>query len=140
MDYSAEVLARFRDPPQAGAPAPGARDWYRGEAGDLERGTWIVMHARIVAGRVRELRFEAFGCPHVVAACSLAAEQLARQPAARLAAFEHAAVAEPLAVPAEKAGRLLILEDALRNCFQAWENKAVSPATSRTDRHGSDAH
>ncbi len=140
MEYSAEVLTRFRDPPQAGTPPAGAPDWYRGEGGGLERGTWIVIHARLVAGLVRELRFQAFACPHVVAACSLAAEQLAGAPAARLATFRHAEVAEPLAIPAEKAGRLLVLEDALRNCFQAWENKAVSRAPSRKDRHGSDAH
>lgn len=140
MEYSAEVLARFRDPPGAGTPPADAPDWYRGEAGDLERGTWIVIHANIVAGMLRELRFEAFGCPHVVAACSLAAEQLAGSPAARLAEFRQARVAQPLAIPAEKAGRLLILEDALQNCFQAWENKGLLRASSRNDRHGSDAH
>ena len=68
------------------------------------------------------LAWQAWGCPHVIAACSLAAE---RSPAAHprnCGTFEPLSLRAPLDVPALKTGRLLFIQDALRKCLAAWDN------------------
>ena len=58
----------------------------------------------------------------MIAACSLAAEQLTGCTPAELGTFEPLSLRVPLDVPALKTGRLLIIQDALRKCLAAWDN------------------
>jgi NifU-like protein involved in Fe-S cluster formation len=84
-------------------------------------GTWIVVETEIGDATIRRIAFRAFACPHLIAACSRATEMLLGGPAAGLARFDVHGLAAELALPAGKLGRLLVLEDALRNCWTDWD-------------------
>ena len=133
MQYSPMVERHFRAPVGAGAPRYDTGRWVRGEAGERALGTHIVFHLRAEAGRVAELRFQAFGCPHTIAACSLAAERLSGQPVEALREFSPRCIAAALDLPVEKLGRLLMVEDALRNCFVAWDNSQLDLQNQRVE-------
>jgi NifU-like protein involved in Fe-S cluster formation len=120
MRYPPLVQAHFDQPRNAG-PLPGPGPLCRGAAGTALAGARIVIEARITAGRIGQIAFQAFGCPWTIAACSLATGRLAGAPAAALGQFDPAALAAELEMPAERLGRLLILQDALRNCLADWD-------------------
>ncbi len=115
MKYS-ELTCRYF----AAAPAVGelARNGsatasvFRGSAGERERGTWVQFDIQVRNGRVLDARFLAFGCPHTIAVASWVAEQ-ACGGVLRAALPEPVhALRERFDVPAEKLGKLLIVEDA----------------------------
>jgi NifU-like protein involved in Fe-S cluster formation len=112
--YSATVLALFRELPGAGAlPAgPGANAC--GEAAALDRGAWVRFEARVTGGEVADCRFRAFGCPHTLAAAAVAVGRLRERPVGARIPVDAQALARELDVPAEKMGRLLVVEDALQ--------------------------
>jgi hypothetical protein len=109
--YSARVLDLFRTLPGAGTLEGAAGHIATGEAVALDRGAWVRFEARVAHGRIAECRFQAWGCPHVLAAASLAARWLAHEPPGHCKA---AILAGELDAPAEKMGRLLVVEDAGR--------------------------
>jgi hypothetical protein len=82
----------------------------------------VAVAARVEAGRLGPPDFRVFGCPDVRATCAALARQLAGQPVAALAGTNPLAVAAGLGVARAKAGRLLVVQDALRNCLADWEN------------------
>ena len=112
--YSVRVLELFRTLPGAGSlqASPGAI--VSGESMALDRGAWVRFEARVAAGRIVECRFLAWGCPHLLAAAALAAGQLARNAAGQVSSCDAASLARELDTPAEKMGRLLVVEDAGR--------------------------
>jgi len=73
---------------------------------------------------VADARFRAWGCPHFIAACELAVSGLPGRPLIEAGQVQAAALARELAVPAGKLGRLLVIEDALRDL-------AATPAQSK---------
>jgi NifU-like protein involved in Fe-S cluster formation len=107
--YSPRVRALFEILPRAGTLPAGGRV-IAGEAAALERGAWVRFEARLEGGRIADCRFQAWGCPHTLAAAALAAEELAagRLPDARWLGRE-------LEAPASKMGRLLVVEDAMQS-------------------------
>lgn len=125
MQYSRIVAEHFARPANAGALTGQAGEVTSGAAGDREHGTEVVFHMRPANGEIAAISFQAFGCPHTIAACSLATEQLIGQPVEALVELTAASLAAATEAPVEKMGRLLIVEDALRNCFRAWDNKQV---------------
>jgi NifU-like protein involved in Fe-S cluster formation len=85
---------------------------FRGAAGDPTQGTWVQFDLQIKAGLVSAARFLAFACPHTIAVAAWLAEQAVGgrlQPALPECVQ---ALRERFAVPIEKMGRLLIVEDA----------------------------
>ena len=124
--YSALVDRHFAQPANLG-PLPGdSQDVYTGIAGARASGIQVEFQARIAADQIEEIAFRAFGCPHSIAACSLATEWLTAQPAHALAKTRAAELAAALDVPPEKTGRLLVVEDALHQCFLAWDNRGLA--------------
>ncbi len=113
LRYSPRVLELFRKLPGAGTLPAGAGTVVAGEAVALDRGAWVRFEARLEAGRVAECRFRAFGCPHTLAAAALVASKLANAAAADAPAVDARLIARELDVPAEKLGRLLVVEDAI---------------------------
>ncbi len=111
--YSAAVIEHFDHPRNTGRlePGPGIIE---ASAGSAAQGTSFHLSARVQAGVATEVRFEAYGCPHCIAAASWATERMTGRPVSELAdwTWRHAAVA--LDVPAEKRGHLLVLEDAVK--------------------------
>ena len=121
MDYSEEVRRRFGAPGRVAASGPCPPTWVAGEAEDQALGVWARFRVQIRADAIEAVSFHLFGCPHTIAAASLLAERLEGEPATALrGSWAHALAAE-LAVPAEKLGRLLVLEDALRACARNFE-------------------
>jgi hypothetical protein len=106
-----ELTRRYFEAPAAAGVLSGA-DVFRGEAGHREQGTWVQFDLQVGAGVLREVRFLAFACPHTIAVAAFVAEQAVGRPAASPIPFGVPALSERFAVPTEKLGRLLIIEDA----------------------------
>jgi NifU-like protein involved in Fe-S cluster formation len=114
MTYS-ELTRRYFEHAACAGAVTGV-DWFRGEAGSRERGTWVQFDAQVrstdAGSSVRAVRFLAFGCPHVIAVCQWVAEQaIGLAVEARLPESVQA-LRMRFEVPVEKLGRLLIVEDA----------------------------
>jgi len=113
--WSPEVERLFRDLPLAGPPEPGGDPWVQGKAGSRREGVEVVFHLRLAPdGIVSDVRFQAFGCPHTLATAAWVAGRLAGRSCAALVPGSPLEWAGALGVPAHKLGRLLRIEDALR--------------------------
>jgi hypothetical protein len=117
--YSTRTLELFRELPGAGALPAGEGRIAVGEAASLDRGAWVRFEARILAGRIAECRFQAWGCPHTLAAAAMARIQLLSQRGDAATAVEAAQLARELDAPAGKMGRMLVVEDAARALLSA---------------------
>ena len=91
-----------------------------GEAGGAGQEVWVRFRLRVRGGVVMSALFKAYGCPDTLAAAAWVAERLPGRGRGELAPGTPAEWAERLAVPAEKLGRLLIVEDALADCARHW--------------------
>lgn len=117
--YNALVAEHFRKPRNTPCH-PAQPGIYEGAAGSIEEGVAFRLSAKIVNDQIAELRFEAYGCPYSIAAASVLTEAaigISREEASR---WSWRDLARQLEVPNEKRGRLLILEDALRDLLKAW--------------------
>jgi NifU-like protein involved in Fe-S cluster formation len=85
---------------------------FRGAAGNPSQGTWVQFDLQIKAGGVSAARFLAFACPHTVAVSAWLAEQAVGHPLKPALPEGVQQLRERFAVPVEKTGRLLIIEDA----------------------------
>ena len=97
---------------------------FTGEAGSVAAGTWIGVCASAVSGNLTDLGFRAFACPHIIAACRWLCEQLDGQPVEALAQLDREALREKFDMPVEKAGKLLILQDALEDLLAGMQAQA----------------
>jgi hypothetical protein len=86
-------------------------DVYRGAAGSRAHGTWVQFDLQARGGIIQAARFLAFGCPHTIAVSAWVAEH-AGGPVRTALPEGVADLSERFAVPPEKRGRLLIIEDA----------------------------
>ncbi len=107
--YSQMIRALFADPVHAGAVADGLCVQVD------DQGVRVELSASLAGSRIQTLRFRAWGCPHLIAAAEWVCEQLEGEPAGALEELSAARIMEHLAVPVEKAGRILVLEDAIRS-------------------------
>jgi NifU-like protein involved in Fe-S cluster formation len=130
VTYNELTRRHFEHPGRLGTLA--GPDCYRGAAGSRAAGTWVQFDVRVGrtdgGPRVLEVRFLAFGCPHVIAAAALVAEQAeGGAPEPRLPQSAHS-LRERLEAPVEKLGRLFVVEDAwiaaLRAAAAHWETPA----------------
>lgn len=122
-DYSPAVIEHFEQPRNIGHfdPAP---DVISATAGRRDQGVQFHLSAQIAGSVIRELRFEVYGCPHCIAAGSRLSQQLVGATLDELRSWSWRETAEALQMPAEKRGRLLILEDAVRALAEAWARLA----------------
>jgi NifU-like protein involved in Fe-S cluster formation len=110
MKYSEVTLHYFRTAEAAGVlTGPGT---WRGVAGTREQGTWVQFDVLIGEGITRDARFLAFGCPHTIAVSAWLAQQAVGRGARAALPESVQDLSERFAVPVEKRGRLLIIEDA----------------------------
>jgi nitrogen fixation NifU-like protein len=112
-DYSSLVIEHFESPRNVGAFAA-APDVIAGQAGRRDHGAEFRISARIAGDRIADARFEAYGCPHCVAAGSFLTTTQVGADRQRLEQWSWREIAQLLQVPTSKRGRLLILEDAVR--------------------------
>lgn len=107
--YSKQVRALFRNPAHAGRVDGGI------EARIDDQGVAIHLTASVPGGRIETARFRAWGCPHLLAACEAFCAAAEGCNAAELRDYSAAALMQSLAIPVEKTGRILMLEDAVRS-------------------------
>lgn len=122
FEYSAEVGRRFAK--LAYAAAPGEEADALGDAGSEGRGARVQLLAWELppggpGARLARVRFRAYGCPALLSAADLAAERLEGAPRESLGRLDPRALAAELALPVEKLGRVLLIEDAARSCLAA---------------------
>ncbi len=110
--YSARVRALFADPAHAGQLA--------NAVGVLveDQGVRMAFSAQLAAGRIDTLRFQAWGCPHVIAAAEAFCADYEGRGTAELLDFSTSDLMQSLSVPVEKTGRILVIEDAVRSLAQ----------------------
>lgn len=110
MNYSELTLRYFATAPGAGVLT--GRDVHRGSAGSRAQGAWVQFDVQVSAGMIQAARFLAFGCPHTIAVSAWVAE-LGVGPILTAALPQSVQeLSDRFAVPVEKRGRLLIIEDA----------------------------
>jgi len=112
--YSPRVRELFATLPHAGVIEDGTGQVLRGEAGTPSEGAWVRFHLRVGDGRVIDARFQGLGCPHTLAAAAWLAGRLPGRELAQAVPESPESWGRDLAVPVEKLGRLLMIEDALR--------------------------
>jgi nitrogen fixation protein NifU and related proteins len=119
MRYSARVIEHFLQPRNSGSLTP-APDVIAASAGSSAQGVRFALSARIEGDRIICLRQQVYGCPHSIAAASWLSERLVGVSRAALEQWGWREAADALDVPAEKRGRMLVLEDAVRALAKAW--------------------
>jgi NifU-like protein involved in Fe-S cluster formation len=107
--YSGRVRELFARPAHAGTLEGG----YRFTADD--QGIQLALTAMLDGATIRAMAFQAYGCPHVIAAAEAACAELEGRDAVELLEFSAAGLMQSLSVPVEKTGRILVLEDAIRS-------------------------
>lgn len=132
--YSAVVVDHFEHPRHAGPPDPGP-DHIEAVATDQAQEVHFRLSARVEQGHLSMLRFQAYGCPHSLAAASWLCERMEGADLPALDAWDWRDAAAALSVPVTKYGRLLVLEDAVRALAMAWRSQqaaAENPAGCRS--------
>ena len=114
MEYGKAVLARFRNPQHAGRPDLPAEAMASGRAGKRRNGSDVVIYLHIVDKEISDARFDAYGCPHTIAAADYMAERMTGRAVGDALAETPQQVADELGLPAEKLGQVLIVEDAIK--------------------------
>jgi NifU-like protein involved in Fe-S cluster formation len=85
-----------------------------GEAAESETGARIVLSAVVEEDTVCVLRYQVFGCPHLIAAAEAFCEEMEGKPVVALTQLDVTRLMDDLAIPIEKTGKLFILEDAAK--------------------------
>jgi NifU-like protein involved in Fe-S cluster formation len=106
--YSWLVRHLFDNTMHAGSVAGAA------SAAKNEQGVRLELSGSASDGAVTTLRFLAYGCPHVIATAQALCAELEGQPISRLENFNAREIMQRLAVPTEKSGRILVIEDTVR--------------------------
>ncbi|MBS0395839.1 MAG: hypothetical protein JSR54_14555, partial [Proteobacteria bacterium] len=76
--------------------------------------TRVRVYLRAAGGRIADCRYLVRGCPHTVAALATLAGRLPGTPLAGLsAALEARPLAAELGIPADKLGRIFVIQDAI---------------------------
>lgn len=79
-----------------------------------EQGVRVQLEAVLQDGVLGAMRFRAWGCPHLMAAAEAVCAELEGHAAVELQSWSASGVMQNLAVPDEKTGRILVLEDTVR--------------------------
>jgi NifU-like protein involved in Fe-S cluster formation len=119
-DYSELVRRYFANPDHAGHLPDDCNESIEVEAAESESGARVVLSALVVDDTVQSLRYQIFGCPHLIAAAEAFCHDTEGRPAAALGDIDVPQLMERLAIPVEKTGRLFILEDAARALHIKW--------------------
>ena len=107
--YNERVRALF-DAPQHAGVLDGAAT-----VNVSDQGLRVQFCADIGDGSITAMRFRAWGCPHVIAVAESVCAGFEGRVASDLEEFVAADLMQSLAVPAEKSGRIIVIEDAVRS-------------------------
>tara|TARA_R110002049_G_scaffold63439_13_gene168655 strand:+ start:1465 stop:1815 length:351 start_codon:yes stop_codon:yes gene_type:complete len=107
--YSSAVRRLFADTAHAGRLAGG-------RSVRLDRqGVRIALWMTLDGTRIEALRYQAWGCPHLIAASEAFCRDYEGRPVSELGGFNAQSLMQSLGIPVEKTGRILVLEDAVRS-------------------------
>ena len=112
--YSELVKRYFANPVHAGQLPDEYNKAVVGEAAESETGARVILYAVVDRDTVRILRYQVFGCPHLIAAAEAFCGEAEGQPVATLPQLDVPGLMDKLTIPVEKTGRVLILEDAAK--------------------------
>lgn len=112
MNYSNIVIDHFEQPRNVLASC--AEPELYGRAGSKAQGGLIEFCLEVSDGRIGQLRFRAWGCPHTIAVGSWLTEQLPGRKLQDVQSLDLEGIAGELGLPAEKWHCVLMAEDALR--------------------------
>jgi NifU-like protein involved in Fe-S cluster formation len=107
--YNARVREFFTAPAHAGRLDVGA------SVLAADQGVRVELSASVADGHISALRFRAWGCPHLLAAAEWVCRHYEGGAVDALEKFPIARIMDDLAVPAEKTGRILVVEDAIQS-------------------------
>jgi cysteine desulfurase len=127
VDYAVSAvrraLARLRSLSPGAAPRldfEAGSTVVSGEAGGPGEDTWVRFHLLVAGDTVKDARYEAFACPHTTDTVAWLCAELRGRGRAALIPGTPLAWAQARGIPPEKLGRLLVVEDALRQCLTHW--------------------
>ena len=127
MEYSSEVLRRVGLPRQFSEVADGSPgQLVTGEAEDRTLHVWVRFQLQVIEGIIQAVRFQVYGCPHTVAAASWTAEWLQDRSVESSSRLDVRQLKDALAVPVDKVGKLLRIEDAVLACLRGLGDKEVA--------------
>ena len=112
--YSELVKRYFANPVHAGQLPDEYNNAVVGEAAESETGARVILHAVVDRDTVRILRYQVFGCPHLIAAAEAFCDQAEGQSVSTLLELDVPGLMDKLTIPVEKTGKMLILEDAVK--------------------------
>ncbi len=118
MEYNSAVQRRFAAPKLARELPRGRPGLVAGEAEDRALHVWVRFELQLAEGVIEAAGFQAFGCPHTIAAASAVAEWLEGRAVEAARQLDVKAVCAELEVPVEKLGKLLRIEDAVAACWR----------------------
>ena len=121
--YNTVVLDLFEHPHNAGRLPPGP-NIIEAESGRREDGAQVRFSGSVVDGRIKEIRFQAYGCPQTLAVCEWLAGKLPGRPWADPGLGGALDWVRAMQLPADRLTRLLVIEDALRAALSAAQRQA----------------
>ena len=119
MQYSQQVTELFQDESHVLDDEEGLDGAATGVAGSRDKRGWVGFVLRSDGPRIVSLRFQAFGCPELIAACAYVAVAFEGQDLSIIDTLNTSDLMSSLQIPTEKAGKMLLLQDALQNCRKA---------------------
>lgn len=111
--YNETVRQLFAHPLHAGDLQAGYAPVYSADVSASDAGCRVILAAELDGDVLVALRYRVFGCPHLIAAAEAACSKFEGGPIEALREFSLPDLLSRLAVPVEKTGRILLLEDAI---------------------------
>jgi nitrogen fixation protein NifU and related proteins len=112
FDYSPRVRELFANLKHAGSLTTGTTV-SSAMVGSREQGASVQLFVDVRDARVLSVRYQAYGCPHFLAACESLAQWMDGRTVSELSQWRWRDVETELAVPAGKRSRLLLLDEVL---------------------------
>lgn len=118
--YNQAVRHNFHSPAHAGDLSRDYPHVLRAVAAESGNGSRLVLAAGVAEEIILEMRYRVWGCPHLIAAAETLCKDREQGAVAGLSVFDLAELMAILAIPVEKSGRILLLEDALNSLWEQY--------------------
>lgn len=121
--YSPLVQAYFDNPERSGTLQAPPEERVVGLAGSPEQGAAIEFQLRIIDGRVCDVSYRVYGCPHTIAIAAWVADKAMGLAVAELGGITPKEAAKALDLPVARMRSALLAEDALASCIAQWDSE-----------------
>ena len=119
--YSEKVMDHFRNPRNVGVieNADGV-----GEVGNARCGDIMKIYLKIEDDRIKDVKFETFGCGSAIASSSMATELIKGKPVSEAKELSNKAVAEALdGLPPHKMHCSVLAEEAIKKALEDYRTR-----------------